>query len=428
MQNKVGQSLKRKDNVAVKCLIISIFTSGLTTVVINGSAFDIFAYTFFIIYFIFNLRGLLWSKFLWIYLWLIISSLISIALLNLSYPRFVLTIIPIIVIYSCVYTIIYRRANVTELFELYIKFALYTAIFGLIQYFASLVGIDLHNQLKGRINSVAGEPSHYASILLPAVSYTFFHLKKYKIQFSIFLVTLFLTYNLTGYIVFILIIATSYLNPFYYIFSLAIVNYFVFNILPEFSENFRARILDTKSALDNGVDVISMDLNVNGTTLSMFSNIDVTKDVLHQSPILGCGLGGHPDMYFRHFENSPFRYNYYFGLNANAAHSLTIRIFSELGYSGGAIYIFIWLKALFISKFNKNRSVILACLSHFFCKTLKLGSYIDFGTPFFFCLLLYCLFDKPNLKRIWKKGTAQIGAGAPIDRAPQIIAESGPRF
>lgn len=426
MQKKVGQSLKRKDNIAVKCLIISVFTSGLTTFVFNGSAFDVFAYTFFIIYFVFNIGNLLWAKFIWIHIALIISSLVAISLLNLSYSRFVLTILPIIVIYSCVYTIIYRRSNVTELFELYVKFALYTAIFGLIQYFASLVGINLHNELKGRINSVAGEPSHYASILLPAVSYTFFHLKRYKIQFSIFLVTLFLTYNLTGYIVFILIIATSYLNPFYYVFSLAIVNYFLFNILPAFNDNFRDRILDTKSALDNGVDVISMDLNVNGTTLSMFSNIDVTKDVLHQSPILGCGLGGHPDMYFRHFENSPFRYNYYFGLNANAAHSLTIRIFSELGYLGGAIYVFIMLKALFISRLNKNRPIILACLSHFFCKTLKLGSYIDFGTPFFFCMLVYCLFDKPILKKIWKKGTAKMSAGGHINRPPAIIAESEP--
>jgi O-antigen ligase len=120
----------------------------------------------------------------------------------------------------------------------------------------------------------------------------------------------------------------------------------------------------------------------------MYSNLIVAQENVKNNPLTGSGLGGNEETYYRLYSNSPFRLNYYYGLNAKSAHSLTIRIISELGILGFLLYLFTLIKNLFLMDRGVFRAISLACLSHFLCKTFKLGGIIDYGTPFFFAMLI----------------------------------------
>jgi O-antigen ligase len=93
-------------------------------------------------------------------------------------------------------------------------------------------------------------------------------------------------------------------------------------------------------------------------------------------------------MYYRRFSNTAFQSNYYYGLNAKAAHSLSVRIVSELGIIGAILYLYTLVKCFLFSRKGVNYAISLGCIGHLFCKFFKLGGYIDYGTPFFFTILL----------------------------------------
>src|SRR5690606_22365071 len=124
--------------------------------------------------------------------------------------------------------------------------------------------------------------------------------------------------------------------------------------------------------------------------LSFFSNYQVAMYTIKENPVTGSGLGGHEEMYYRYFANQPFStLEYLFGLNAKSAHSLTIRILSELGLLGFILYLYHLFKSLFVKRNTIYFAIAISSFSHFLCKTLKLGIYFDLGTPFFFLMIIY---------------------------------------
>jgi O-antigen ligase len=98
-------------------------------------------------------------------------------------------------------------------------------------------------------------------------------------------------------------------------------------------------------------------------------------------------------MYYKYFEGKPFSKSFDFGVNYNSAHSLTIRILSEAGLLGFLVFL-IFLRKKYIQPIKNDRNILmfhvisLACIGHFLSKSLKLGGYIDYGTPFFLTLLI----------------------------------------
>ena len=85
--------------------------------------------------------------------------------------------------------------------------------------------------------------------------------------------------------------------------------------------------------------------------------------------------------------------DYQLGLNKNSAHSLSIRILSEFGYVGLLIFSYFFFYAFNKLKYDKMKlSMFFAALSHFISKSIKLGGYIDYGTPIFFAVILILLF------------------------------------
>jgi hypothetical protein len=369
-------------------LVLSVFTKEIASKRIGGVDIDFINYTFCIIYFFWNITRILkapgppWKLFFY----MIFSSLFSIFFLGLSYGGFVKQIIPIIIIYTVNFVII-EDYDWRNIFKLYVKFAYYSAIFGIIQVALSYVGIQLLIRQMGRLDSIAYEPSHYASILIPALVFTFFHFREYKRMFLTMLVALILTYNLTGYLSFLLIIGFAYINPIYIILSVPALYYLVFHVFANFNENFSMRINETLAVFRGDTKILNSTVAANGTTVSLYSNLMVAENNVKENFLTGAGLGGHDEMYYRYYKNSLFRLNWYFGINSQSAHCLTIRVLSEFGLLGFVLYITTLIRKLVFLDNGIYRSISFACLSHFLCKTFKLGGYIDYGTPFFFAML-----------------------------------------
>jgi hypothetical protein len=370
-------------------LVAAVFTKELGTRNLGGIDFDWLGYPFFILYFFLYFGRIvrLNASPFGLYLYFILSSLISITWLNLSMSNFFKQIIPLIVILSVTFTVLKNRSLV-NVFELYVKFTFWTAIFGLIQISLAINGIYVLTIEKWRVDSIAYEPSHYAAILLPAVVYCFLNLKRFKRYFIVMATTLILTFNLTAYFVFLTIFFIVSVHPLYLLVTVPLAYYMFFYMLPNFSKDFSDRFYETYDTFLGKKSILNARLDVNSTTLSFYSNFDVAQFTLSQSPLLGSGLGGHEEMYYRRFANTAFQANYYYGLNAKAAHSLSIRILSELGLVGAVLYVYTLVKSVLFARKGIYYAISLACLSHFLCKFFKLGGYIDYGTPFFFTILI----------------------------------------
>lgn len=369
-------------------LVLSVFSKELATRRLFGVDFDLFAYPFAIILLLSHIRNILVSRAIpWsLYLYLLTTSLISIAMLQLGFGGFLKQMIPILIIFTVNFYVI-GKYDWRNIFKLYVKFAYYSAIFGIIQVILSFGGVNILIKIPGRLDSISYEPSHYAAILVPALLFTFFHYRQYKKYFFVMLAALVLTFNLTGYLAFLLVVSIAYINPIYILVTVPLLYYLVFYVFVDFNENFNMRIVETQAVFKGDLNILNRTVDANGTTISLYSNLMVARHNLETWNILGSGLGGHEETYHRFYEGSPFTFNYYYGLNAPSGHSLTIRVFSELGIVGLLLYIAVLVRRVILLDKGMFRSISLACLSHFVCKSFKLGGIIDYGTPFFLAML-----------------------------------------
>jgi hypothetical protein len=370
-------------------IVLAIFTKELGSSNDFGVDIDYLGYPFYVLYFLINITRIIRENAApkALFLYLIASSIISIVSLNLPPDGFIKQIVPIIVIVTVSFTVL-TKSNIRQIFLLYVDITLLTAIFGIIQVILSFNGVLVLIKEPGRLDSIAYEPSHYAAILMPALVYTYINIKDYFISFMIMLAALLLTFNLTCYIVFLGVFTFATFNPIYVLITVPLAYYLSFYVLPNFSSNFYHRFYDTYSTISGERNVFGAETYINTTTLSLYSNFEVAQYTLAKNPFTGSGLGGHEEMYFRRFDNTAFKYNFNYGVNAKSAHSLSIRILSELGLVGSAMYLYLLIKSLWTIRKGAYYAISLACISHFICKTFKLGGYIDYGTPFFFTVLV----------------------------------------
>jgi len=123
----------------------------------------------------------------------------------------------------------------------------------------------------------------------------------------------------------------------------------------------------------------SWDTN-NLTVLSFATNFEVMKSTLFQGRWYGNGFCGHSPAYQRYFENTEFVNHMSYGTNAIPAHCLTIRTISEFGVIGVVGFI-AGIGRLITSK--RNDIWFLFGLAAIASRSLKLGSWVDYGLPIF---------------------------------------------
>ena len=396
MINKVLQTRNNYGNkividIVAILLVITVFTKELFSVNISGISIDLFGYSYFFLYFIFKIHTFKFNRSLvQFFIFWIISSLLFIFSFGYDFFPFLKQIVPILIFFLSAYDILIKRAfMIDKIFEYYVKISFYVAIFGIAQWLLSLAGVLILIKEPGLLDSIAYEPSHYAAIIMPAAIFRFFSYRRKKIQTVVFIVSLFLTYSLTSYFVFIFAILLTRLRlssiPILII-SFTIL-YFVFPFFPE-------RVTDR---VERSIEYFNgksyTDYDTHTTVVSFGSNLDVAMNSLATNPLTGVGIGGHEMNYHKYFKNKAFRYNKLFGLNFNSAHSLSIRILSEAGLIGFVFFIFFLFRSYIKKKHLNSQSysfhlISLGCISHFLCKSIKLGGYIDYGTPFFLTVLI----------------------------------------
>lgn len=376
-------------NLLLYLFVFTVFSKEIGSVIIGGIDFDLIGYTFFILYILYQLKSFFVDKKILVFLsYLLISGLLAKSLLDLAVSPFFKQWVPFTIIILGCYDFFRRYGNHVKIFSVYITIAYWTAIFGIIQlatkFFFGIKLLTDYSQLF--IDSVAYEPSHYSSLILPAVVYSVVRFKHDKFRSAIILLAAFGTFSSTTYMVFMTSMVLIFLNPFYLIILVPILYFLYTNIFLGY-DKFSSRI-ESFSDYFGGEETDLTKITV-GTSLSFASNFEVAKYSVSHSPLWGSGMGGHNEMYFKYFENSAFSNMYSFGLNAPSGHSQIIRVWSEWGFIGLFIYLYFLFKMLLLKAPEPFRLISIACISHFLCKFLKLGGYFDYGTPFFIMMALF---------------------------------------
>lgn len=384
--------------------VLSIFSRGLTSISIGGTLdFDVFAYlTFILVFVVLIIDQKISSKAFFILLLIFVLSLSANAFSGYSFISYLKYFAPIVLIYLSLYSLFFFFP-LKEIFEFYVEVTLWTAYFGLIQLFVKLfLGIQLLSGYESLdIHSVALEPSHYVVIMMPATVYALLNYSRYGYKAIVLLLTLVGTFKITAFFaLFVLLVLINY-RSLNFIFVLLFSTLIYLNFIIT-REDYAIRLVPMINYFFYGKLPPSYQLH--GTPLSFISNLEVAFYSLKKNFLLGVGFGGHRYAYDELFSQRSFiGVRYLFGLNKESAHSLIIRILSETGILGFSAYIFTLWKGLILNtrpEFHMQRAISLACLSHFIGKALKLGSYIDYGTPFFFCILILNFLDYKRMKDV----------------------------
>lgn len=369
-------------------VVVSIFSRELGLGQFYGVDIDWISYPFYLCFFVALLitDSLAFErKLLYILFFVAIGGIISKVMLGLTLMPLLKQLLPIVLIYSVTASVL-KKVNIEKLFEWYVRAAYIVAGIGLVQFtFQTFGWFGYGEVLQMRVDSIAEEPSHFAAVILPALVYTYYKRKYWLKEFVVIFLATLLTFNLTAYVVFgimLLLVDRKAIRLIWLLPVTALVGYYLYSSMPTFQERIDGiwYFLIYRSITD-----------LHGTPLSFLSNAQVAWETIVKSPLFGSGLGGHEEMYYRYFGFNDFsRYEYLFGLNAKSGHSLTIRVLSELGLVGFFAYCWSLLLSLRIKKSSPYAIIALASFSHFLCKTLKLGGYFDLGTPFFLLMILFC--------------------------------------
>ena len=131
------------------------------------------------------------------------------------------------------------------------------------------------------------------------------------------------------------------------------------------------------------------------TTISLLSNMYVAQAFNILS--LWCRFSNHGENYDRRFWEDDFRRSDYFRIN-QSGHNVAVRFLSEFGYLGLGGMLFFFLRV-----WRTHRSSSLDVPWWFpwpwfavLAKCVKLGSYLDYGTPLFVTVLWFMLTEHPN--------------------------------
>ncbi len=378
-------------------LPLTVFTVELGMIRIKDIQFDWISQPFFIFIFVACLfaEKIHISKYeFWIFLFLFIQGLLNLLLFNLPPLNFFSEFIPVFIIYYA-NKFILQKYDINLIFKKYVKFAYYAAIFGLIQFFLKLIwGFKLLTPFPALgIDSVALEPSHYVLIVLPAAVYLY-EKKIFSRYFFLICLTLILTFKLTALAsIALYLIFRNFQKIKNFVLVTPILFFLLYLVIlqfPDFSDRFFSLLKYFQTR-----DLAEVD---NLTSFSFTSNLQVALINFKKTFGFGIGLGGHETMYNNYFSQITSLL-WEGGINAASAHSLAIRIISELGIIGISLFIILIIKVLKMP-LSEYKIIALSSLSHFIVKSIKLGGYFDYGTLFFFTLIIVALQSNKILSKI----------------------------
>lgn len=308
------------------------------------------------------------------------------------------------------YVIQYYELNVEKMFRLYLKWAYWSAVIGVIQFISFKLhfspGYDYNwlfskwtMAVEGpniRISSFYLEPSQLGIMLAPAafiaiyniLNRTQFEYKQYQ-NFMI-LAAIYLSKSSTGYIGIFLAIFMVGIN-------LGYIMYLVFFIMAGILagiglyntvDEFRQRV-DASTAL--WIDQDFSIKNVNTSSFVQYNNAHIAYNNLKEHPLFGTGIGSFPKAYNKYSYTKSVVKLKGFEFNSQDGNSLFLRMMAETGLIGLLFFLFV-IKSAFVRNDGKDKIhwlISASLLVLLLLYLLRQGNYFLNGFPFFVWLYYY---------------------------------------
>ncbi len=438
-------NLEKKDSIILFFFVLTFISSSIFEKNLFGISIDLFANIFFIIYFIFIIK---WSQsFIKKYVYLLCTFIffqLFICKLN-DYSFFGLTkqIVPILIIYTSTYFIIINY-GFKRIFIIYENIVILLCLFGIIQIFLNYFDISIYQKEQWRMNSFLREPSHFGMFILPIVLKYIFEFKKLNIKLLILLFSLFWTLSVSVIFSLFISVVLFYVwksfnpeNKFFLksknsFFSIIvtiiflIITFYYMNYSNHHDSGTLNSLINSQTQFVINDEITNREYNfiqlfnniifndefyyvVQLSIHSVTSIIKVAINTLYQNPF-GAGLGSNEEAFYLFKEiyvNNTFmpasedhlikRFNF----ASKSSQSLLLRMIIEFGI---IFIIFLFILILKIIQkfifFKKEKVIIfLSLFSVIIFKTIKLASYIDYGTGFFLISIFIILFKDNEFNR-----------------------------
>ncbi len=323
------------------------------------------------------------------------------------------------------YVVQYYDIDVEKMFSLYLKWAYWSAIIGIIQYISFKIhfkpGYDygwIFNKWSAvagegaliRINSIYMEPAQLGIMLGPAAFVAILNIfRKQNFEYKnyqnyIILIAIYLSKSSTGYIGLFFVILIIGLNLGYisYLALFLVVGVLAGIGLYNTVDEVKSRV-DAATAL--WVHQNYKIENLNTSSFVQYNNAHVAFENFKEHPLFGTGMGSHLVAYEKYSYTRTGEISFKgTDLNSTDANSLFLRLVSETGLMGVLFFMVIILNC-FVGNSGADDThwivsgallvLILLCL-------LRQGNYFLNGFPFFLWLYYYNKIEYNNKSFIKK--------------------------
>lgn len=351
------------------------------------------------------------KNFIYIFLILFCVGIVQVIAGNNTYFQFLKVYISLFLAYFFYYyAIVELEFNIEQLFKWYLKGCYIAALIGIFQFVSYRVGFTsgahLFNILNKwgystggffglRVNSIFSEPTHLGSVLSAAFFVAVYNLlsrEKYyysTLQTWTIIVVYLLAFSGMGQVgvfLVILLLAINFGLVRYIIVAIPVL-VITFNYLYNNVEEFRDR-LDSSYGLFIKGEEFKLG-KTHGSSFILYNNYIVAKENFKGNFLFGTGLGSHPTA-FEKYSISKNISQWGFDLNSADANSMFLRLMSETGLFGLAIFFIIIVKC-YVRRDRYNPSyhwlVSNGILIMILLNLFRQGNYYLYGFPFF--LMLY---------------------------------------
>lgn len=283
------------------------------------------------------------------------------------------------IVYSACLEIL-RTARAECVIKAYVFLTFLVACWGIVEF---ALGLTWSYGLDG----LAYEPSHFVIASAPAAYYTLNNPDINRWVRVVIPSAILLTLSTTALIMSVIIALMTFRR------YMAVPLLLMMSLLLawQYSAQFRSRVeLRLADTFVNEEASEMTEFGSNKTTISLLSNMFVAQANASIYFPFGAGFSNHGENYDRHFKEDDFRRSNYFRTNQKSGHNVAVRFFSEFGYMGLGAMFFFYLRVwrTYRSSSLEARLVVSMALVHVLGKCVKLGSYLDYGTPLFVSLLL----------------------------------------
>jgi hypothetical protein len=336
-----------------------------------------------------------------------IFKLLETGLLGFEFWKQVFGIVFSAIVY---YNVLYVfEFDVKRIFNYYLKFAYWVALFGIFDNILHIAGIHITKTIgegfQYRAHSIMGEPFYLALALTPGIAYYMSYFKRAwrekKREFLALLLCYLITYSSIAVAGLALsVVFALYLNDFFDVRKnrlafaplLILPLVLLINFLIENVELINARFNDT-TELFLSTELQTREAgNVNSSTFALYSNYIIARDSFLEDPLFGSGLGSHPLIYNATFlEYFPRSFlDKYGAQNQQDANSKFLRLMSETGLTGLVLFMTAFLgffapkKRVTTEPLKELAAINYAIFIYILLCLIRNGNYINVGFLLFF--------------------------------------------